>query len=133
MFFIIQTETLDKYVFADLVMNDDLYSMLISIDDHEKATKKKSGIYIHFQHPSTGYITATVTEKRYIKGDQTLKEEDIDLFESFKSYIRVRVSKANNLESIEKFQEIFGKLMSLYGNKYNTIVEEYRQYIPDFG
>ena len=127
------TETLDKYVFADLVMNDDLYSMLISIDDHEKTTKKKSGIYIHFQHPSTGYITATVTEKRYIKGDQTLKEEDIDLFESFKSYIRVRVSKANNLESIEKFQEIFGKLMSLYGNKYNTIVEEYRQYIPDFG
>tara|TARA_Y100000389_G_scaffold76493_1_gene73201 strand:- start:1057 stop:4662 length:3606 start_codon:yes stop_codon:yes gene_type:complete len=127
------TETLDKYVFADLVMNDDLYSMLISIDDHEKATKKKSGIYIHFQHPSTGYITATVTEKRYIKGDQTLKEEDIDLFESFKSYIRVRVSKADNLESIENFQEIFGKLMSLYGNKYNTIVEEYRQYIPDFG
>lgn len=126
------TETLDKYVFADLVMNDDLYSMLISIDDHEKATKKKSGIYIHFQHPSTGYITATVTEKMYIKGDQTLKEEDIDLFESFKSYIRVRVSKADNLESIEKFQEIFGKLMSLYDDKYNTIVEEYRQYIPDF-
>lgn len=126
-------ETIDKYVFADLVMNDDLYSMLMSIDDHEKATKQKSGIYIHFEHPSTGYITATVTEKKYIKGDQTLKEEDIDLFENFKSYIRVRVSKADSLESIEKFQEIFGKLLTLYDEKYNTIVEEYRKYIPDFG
>ena len=126
-------ETLDKYVFTDLVMNDDLYSMLISIDDHEKATNKKSGIYIHFEHPSTGYITATVTEKKYIKGDKTLKEEDISFFENFRSYIRIRVSNADNLKSIEKFQEIFGKLLSLYKDKYNSIVDEYRKYIPDFG
>ena len=71
---------LDKYVFSDLVMNDEIFSRLISIDDHEKATKKKSGIYIHFNHPETGYITATLTEKTMIKGDPTMKNVDLDFF-----------------------------------------------------
>ena len=74
-------QTLDKYVFADLVMNDGIFSKLMSIDDHEKATNKKSGIYIHFNHPSTGYITATITEKKYLKGENILKDEDEELFD----------------------------------------------------
>lgn len=125
--------TLDKYVFADLVMNNDIFSSLISIDDHERTTKKKPGLYIHFYHPSTGYITATVTEKKMIKGDVTMKNEDPDLFPTGESFIRVRISRADNTNYVRAFQKMFGKLLMLYDAEYNEIVDIYRKYIPDFG
>jgi hypothetical protein len=126
--------TLNRYVFSDLCLNDDLFSSLISIDDHEKATKKKAGIYIHFNSAKTGYVTATVTEKKYVKNDPTLKSEDQELFSmAGGSYIRVRVSRAESTKAIEAFQVILGKLFILYAQKYNDIVDIYREYIPDFG
>ena len=125
--------TLDKYVFADLVMNNDIFSNLISIDDHERTTKKKPGLYIHFYHPSTGYITATITEKKMIKGDAMMKNEDPDLFPEGESFIRVRISSAENTKYVGTFQEMFGKLLALYDAEYNEIVDIYRKYINDFG
>lgn len=124
---------LDKYVFADMVMNDPIFSRLITIDDHDKATKMKSGIYIHFEHPLTGYITATLTEKTMIKGDPTMKTVDPDYFEPGGSFIRVRVSKANNAKSVDIFREILGKLLMRYENRKEAIIDYYKNYIPNFG
>ena len=124
---------LNKYVFADLVMNDDIFSRLITIDDHDKATKKKPGIYIHFEHPTTGYITATLTEKIMIKGDPTMKNVDTDFFEIGEPFIRVKIQKANNTKSVEKFQEIMSKLFVLYDEKKDNIIDFYKNYISDFG
>jgi hypothetical protein len=124
---------LDKYVFADLVMNDPIFSRLITIDDHDKATKMKPGIYIHVDHPSTGYITATLTEKIMIKGDPTMKTVDPDYFEIGGSFIRVKISRANNIKSVNIFKEILGKLFVLYDEKKDSIIEYYKNYIPDFG
>lgn len=123
----------NKYVFADLVVNDPIFSRLITIDDHDKATKMKPGIYIHFEHPSTGYITATLTEKIMVKGDQTMKNVDLDFFEPGGPFIRVKVSKANNAKSVDIFKEILGKLFMRYEEKKDGIIDYYKNYIPDFG
>ena len=56
----------NKYILADLALNDDIFSRFIKIDDHDKATKKKSGLYIHFIHPLTGFIAATIQTKKKI-------------------------------------------------------------------
>ncbi len=124
---------LNKYVFNDLILNDEIFSRLISIDEHDKATTKKSGIHIHFKHPSTKYITATITEKILIKGDQTMKNIDLDYFEKGEPFIRVKISKANNEKSIKIFQEILGKLFTLYEKKKSKIIDFYKNYIPSFG
>ena len=126
-------QTLDKYIFSDLVMNDDIFKLLINIDDHERATKKKPGIYIHFDHPKTGYVTATVTERIMKKSDQSMKGEDQDFFPIGESYIRVRISKSNNIQAVEHFKEMLGKLFIRYDEKYNEIRDFYKKYIPDFG
>jgi len=131
--FYIPMQSFNKYVFAELTMNNPIFSSLINIDDSTKATKKKAGIYIHFYHPSTGNVTATITEKVMIKGDQTMKDEDPDLFPLGGKYIRVRVSKADNVRSVNIFQEMLGKLYMIYDAEFNSIVEYYRYYIPDFG
>ena len=125
--------TLDKYIFADLVMNDNIFKIVLNLDDHEKATKRKSGVYIYFNHQNTGFITATITEKKSIKNDISMKNEVSDYFPIGESYIRVRISQATNMEAVEKFKEMLGKLFILYDHKYNEIIKFYREYIPEFG
>ena len=126
-------QTLDKYIFSDLVMNDDIFKFVINIDDHEFATTKKSGIYIHFEHPKTGYVTATITERIMKKGDQSMKGEDPDFFPIGEPFIRVRISKSNNIQAVEHFIQMLAKLFVRYDEKYNDIRDFYKEYIQDFG
>ena len=130
-------ERINTYVFSDLVMNNILFSSLINIDESSKATKKKTDssqpwLYIHFNHPSTGHITAAITQKVVDRSDPIMREEDAEIFPHGQPYIRVRV-KGRDRKSVEFFQEMFSKLLVLYNEKYNEIVEIYEQFIPDFG
>lgn len=130
-------EYLDSYVFADLVMNDRNFSNLINIDESKKATKKK-GIgtqpltYIHFNHPNTGHITASIIQKFVDRSDPEMRDQDRDIFSQNDPYIRVRV-KGVNTKSIESFIQMFSKLLVIYNQKYNQIVELYKRFIPEFG
>lgn len=130
-------EYLNSYVFADLVMNDKNFSNLINIDESKKATKKKGIgsqplIYIHFSHPNTGPITASIIQKFVDRSDPEMRDQDRDIFTQNDPYIRVRV-KGRDTQSVEAFIQIFSKLLVIYNQKYNEIVEFYKQFIPDFG
>ena len=124
---------MNKYVFSDLAMNNEIFSRLLSIDDHDKATKMKAGVYIHFYHPLTGNITATLTGKIMIKDDPTMKNVDQKAFEPGESFIRVKVSKADSIQSVKLFQEILGKLLVLYEKEKDSVVSFYKNYLPTFG
>jgi hypothetical protein len=118
-------------------MNNILFSSLINIDESSKATKKKTDssqpwLYIHFNHPSTGHITAAITQKVVDRSDPLMREEDAEIFPHGQPYIRVR-AKGRDRKSVEFFQEMFSKLLVLYNEKYNEIVQIYEQFIPDFG
>lgn len=130
-------DRINTYVFSELVMNNILFSSLINIDESSKATKKKTDnsqpwLYIHFNHPSTGHITAAITQKVVDRSDPLMREEDAEIFPHGQPYIRVRV-KGQDRKSVEFFQEMFSKLLVLYNEKYDEIVEIYEQFIPDFG
>jgi len=126
--------TLNNYILADLVMNDKLFSSMMSIDDHEKATKKKNSVYIHFNNNKIGDISANITEKISEKGDPLLRGKDVkDLFTYNSHYVRVKISNAKNQNTVFMFQEILGKFLSIYNDKYNDIFKIYKKFIPNFG
>lgn len=130
--FYFPNSTLNNYVLLDLIINDRLFYSMLSIDEHI-ASKKKSSIYIHFQNAKIGEIAANITEKISEKGDPILRGKDVnDLFKYGSFYIRVRISNAKDTKSVSEFQEMFGKFLSIYKEKYNSIVEEYRRFIPNF-
>lgn len=136
-YFYFPQQRLNSYVLADLVMNDSLFSSLLSIDESTKATKKKSDtgqawLYLHFIHPNTGHITASIIQKLVDRSTLPMRNEDETIFPHGSPYIRVRV-KGKNMESIKLFIDFFSKFMFLYNEKYNEVVEEYEKYIPDFG
>lgn len=130
-------QLINTYVFSDLVMNDLLFSSLINIDESTKATKKKAHgsqpwLYIHFTHPSTGHITAGISQKITDRTQAEMRDEDAEIFPHGEPYIRVKATGSSRKE-IDNFQEMFSKLLVIYSEKYDEIVTIYEEFIPDFG
>ena len=126
--------TMDKYIMSDLIMNDPLFSNLLAIDESDKASKSKASIYVHFKHPVVGEVTANITEKISDREDQSLRGKDMkDLFEIGSKYIRVKISSARDIKSVEFFQGVMSKLFKIYDEKYKSLMEFYKRFIPDFG
>ena len=130
-------ERVNTYVFADLVMNNSVFNSIVSIDESNKATKKKSEsaqpwLYIHFTHPSTGHITASIGQKIADRTDPEIREEDPEIFPHGEPYIRVR-AKGRDVAAIKYFQDMLARLLVIYGERYNEIVDDYQKFIPDFG
>jgi hypothetical protein len=135
--FYFPNKRLHTYVFSDLVMNDTMFSKLINIDESRKATKKKTEysqpwIYIHFTHPNTGNITASITQQFVDRSLPSMQIEDPKEFQHNQPYIRVRITHAEDTKSVEFFQMILSKLFSIYDSKYDSIVSAYEKFIPDF-
>ena len=131
--FYLPHHTIDKYVIADLVLNNPLFSEIMTIDESSKATTSKGSIYIHYNTLDTGILTANITEKISEKNEPYLVGKDIlNTFKYGSSYIRVLITSANNIKAVQKFQEIFSKLLKIYDEEYDSIVEIYREFIPDF-
>lgn len=129
--FYFPSHTLNRYVFADLVMNNPLFSSLLSIDESIKATKQKNSIYIHFTHPSFGKVNINISENLAVRGDPVLKiSNQIKIGEN---YIRAKIREANDSISALKAIEMLSKLFVIYDREYKGIIKEYKKYIPNFG
>lgn len=124
---------LNKHVLSDLIMNDPLFSTMLSVNEGTKATTSRNSIYVYFNHLNTGPITATITEKVMTRIDPTMKDKDSRQFPRGKKYVRVKIKNSRSMEAIQEFQIILSKLMTLYDEEYPRIVQIYREYIPDFG
>ena len=117
--------SLNKYVLADLILNNSLFSGLLAIDESSKATKAKNSVYIHFRNNKLGYITANLTEKISEKGDPALRGKDIiTTFPLGSRYVRVRIARAENMDNVKQFQALLSKLMAIY-------LEQYSEDSPD--
>ena len=124
---------LSKEVILDLITNDMLFYNMIHVDESDKISKKKSGIYIYFNHSNIGLITANIIPKIAERGDSDLLNKDtVNEFKYGSHYIRVKITSANNTRAINDFQEIFMKLLMIYDEKYETVKTYYTQFIPNF-
>lgn len=115
---------MNSYIFADLVLNDELFSKYISIDESIKATKKTTSsgeqwIYIHYNDEiKDNHVTAGITQKI----PDNFHEE---------SYLRINC-KGKHIYKVKIFQNILGKFLTLYNEKKDAIIKEYKKYIPEF-
>lgn len=132
-FFYLPNQGMNRYVMADMVMNNPLFSFMMSIDESEKSTKQKSGVYIHIDQSRIGKVAVNIIEKVVIDGENVLRGQPKGLFKVDEKYTSIRVNKARNTEAVKNLQEFLSKMFVIYNNDYYSIVEEYRKFIPDFG
>lgn len=128
---------LNTYVFSDMVMNNKIFSSLININESEKATKRKGKdtqpwLYIYFNHPNTGVIGASIIQKVVDRSDPEMREQKSTIFVHNTPYLRIR-AKGRDKKSIIEFQKMLSKLLEIYYQKHDEIVEFYEEFIPDFG
>lgn len=116
--FTFPSHAFNQFVFADMVMNDTIFSSVMTIDERRRATKRSDALYAMFEDEGIGQVRITITEKVGDTPDSV--------------YTRVKVVSADNVASATKFQAVFSKLMTVYNNKYEEIVSAYREFIPDF-
>ena len=125
--------TLNIYVMKDLILNNPIFSAVLAVDESAKATTEKDSMYLHFYNAQTGNVKAVLTEKISHKKDNLLKGKDIiKTFPYGHEYIRVRISMADNTDAIKEFQNIFSRLLTIYYDEYDSIVEFYKKFIPTF-
>ena len=123
-------QDINKYVFSDLIMNDPLFSSVLTID--ETKITIKSNIFIYFNNPKVGNLTAYIT-KQNVKNNPpiTNKKQAAELFPKNSNYIRVKISRCENIEKVKAFQTILSKLFVLYNEKYQEIINFYRDNYVD--
>lgn len=122
----------NKHIFQELVMNDDLFSKLMQIDESIKATKKKSELIAKIFSPSDGKLYKINITQKKIQKNNPLHQQDKELWPVGTYYLYVRVS-ANNIQTLKTLQTILLKLITIYYEKYDEIIKIYRQFIPTFG
>jgi hypothetical protein len=118
-------QRMNRYVMTDLIMNDDEFSSLMSID--ETVIAQKPSIYIRFYTEDTGNIKVFFTEKIVNKKDPTIKDKPDFIENSY--YVRVKINEATSLSDIQKFQDIFSKLFIVYNSRYQDIIDFYSLYM----
>lgn len=122
----------NNYVFSDLVLNDELFKIFMSINESQKATKDKTGVYTVFDFPKTGRFSTILLSKKFVKENIEIRgifEED---FVEGSSFTRVSFTKIKGRDKIEIYRKVISKLFSYYNQESPEIIDFYRRFIPDF-
>ena len=132
--FYIPNQTINKYIFSHLVMNDINFSVLVIDEVVGKPTKRKTGLYMYYltndvQDP---YATSIlITPKVMDRFDPTMRGKSPTMFPENEPYIRFRVTAKTN-SVIQEIQDNMGRILALYKHKLEETLMLYRSFIPDF-
>ena len=129
--FYIPLQNIDMDIFSDMAMNDKIISRYIDIDEHVKLQKKKTQTYIYFYESNNVIATANITNQIVEPRDsilRTLSEKDREYFPVGSSYLRIRITKTQDNDSLNIFYNIFRKLISRYNQESENVAKFYKKY-----
>lgn len=122
-------QSIDKFIFADLVMNDPIFSKYLSIDESQKLTKEKPSIYAQYLLTNNETVSIVLTSKYLSPEEIIVKDKDLD---TTIPYLKVRISNVKNKNDINDFIDKFSKIISIYNIKYPEYLKEYLKYLPNY-
>ena len=125
--FYLPNQFMEQYILAHLVLIDPKFSNFF-IDESEKATKAKSGMYMYYNYAGE-MMSFVVTPKERIKYDTTIKDIPEAVIPIGGKYIRVKITSAKSLDSANALMESFSKVVTLYNNQKVSIEESYTPYV----
>lgn len=117
---------LTSYIFSDLVMNDEIVSNFLIVNERTKAHKKHDELYIHYKN-----VRATITQQVSEIGSPDIKilnPEDKSDFPMGSSFVRILVTRGSKKEEINEFITDLAKIMSIYIRKKKDIYKIYKSF-----
>jgi len=104
-------------VWTELAMNNKYFNSVLVVNEFVQSSKTKENVYMHI-----------LPEKN--KFDTTLKIS-MKFTEQGAFFIRARIKSQSTLDAM-KYQDMVGRLFTIYNNEKDGIIQEYRKYIPKF-
>ena len=120
----------ETILLSDMIMNDRLFSTVMSVDESEQASKKKEGLYTHFfidKFDGTCDIKSKIADDK----NQELKFIKFADLPPGTPFVRVRISFEKNMDIINKFLSILSKLLNYYTKNASSIRRIYNSYGVD--
>jgi hypothetical protein len=117
----------DTIILSDMIMNDRLFSTVMSVDESEQASKIKEGLYTHFfidKFDGTCSITSKIADDK----NQELKFIKFSDLPPGTPFVRARISFEKNMDVINKFLTILSKLLTYYTKNAASIRRIYNAY-----
>lgn len=118
----------DKYVLSDLILNNDIFSHFLIIDEHLRMTKVRSELIVKYKQENGKLSTVNIIQKIREPSDE-ISSFDVSQYPYGSVYLVVRVTRAESTQVVVDFMNILSRLLSLYIKKYPEVVREYQKYI----
>jgi len=116
---VIPNQSFDTYILSDIIMNNNIFSRFLAINESMQTTKKKAGLYVHyFIKNSNGTCNITTSQ-------------DVDSIPP-RNIVRLRIKNAKDQDIADDFIKMVGKLLYVYKKSEAQLVRFYQEYIPDF-
>ncbi len=129
--FAIPEINISKEIFLDLLTNDPLVSYYMYVDEVRYLSTEKTILYLYYEPLGIlgNPLTCFISQKVASRGDIFFANKILPLFTP---YLNVRVSRALTLSQIERFKQAFGTILAIYKEKFDSIANEYSNYITGF-
>lgn len=110
----------DTYAMSYLLMTNKIFSIYIAVDESIQASKKRSGLYTHY------FIQNYEGKCNITSNDSYLGIPDT-------YFVKLNVKKGKNIKIIQEFITLFSKVLRVYYETKDSIIDFYKKYIPNFG
>lgn len=132
--FYIPLQSLNKEVMLELIMNDPLFSSLLVVNEMFIGSTDRASIHIYFENTIIGKVTFKITLQKIDDKNNILNKLNKKLYPVNSSYLRIKITKAGDLNKVELFQNLLSKLITIYNDKCNEIINKYiNEYYVDIG
>jgi hypothetical protein len=122
--FFIPSQSLNKEGLLDMILNNNLFSNLLSVN--ETKIGQRQSLHVYFENSKIGNITAKLSSgKDEINNYLMNKDKNVRLDSS---YVRIKITKCESIEKVKYFQQLFSKLITIYNQDIDSIVEIYNTY-----
>jgi len=106
-------------IWSEFCMNNPFFNKIVSLNESIRASKIKLNAYMH---------VINTTDVLILSVKETEKANMFGMEDEGSYFIRVRV-KAKTIEDSLNYQKILGRLLTIYNNGKDLVLNEYRKYL----
>ncbi len=113
-YFNIAIDSFEKYVFLDMITNDDIVSSLLFVNELEKSASEKKKFFVHYYPQRIKNIDASLTF----------------IITPSEGNLRITIQKARSSNQVDQFILMFAKIITIYLQRRESIVKLYNSLLP---
>lgn len=106
----------NKAVFSDMIQNNNIMNKFLFLNERNGTPLSKDRFVFYYstsEFDITNSLTITATPR--------MKEEN---------WIDIRISRASTFHQASTFKNIFSKFLRVYLDNFDSVIEEYKKYLP---